>query len=704
MDGSPAAPDRVSQPYPGREILPSSAEGAEGAEGALVPAGRWFRPVDPETVTAGELGVLLAASGVAALAVSGLAMAHLSRFTLVTAGLGALGLLAVLAGLARLTGPRPRIVWDLPGLLLLGAAGLLALWMFLPGFHYAAGDRDPGGYMMTGAMISRHGAVTITDPLLTAHLPVQYTSPGALFAGVWVSDPAAGAVTPQFYHLWPALLAVSFSVHGFAGMANTDPLIGVLAVLVAVALARRLGGVVAAGTAGLLLSLHMMEVWQAKYPTAEILTQLLFLAALLGLAISAQTRWRWPALVAGIMVSVGWLARADGLLLVLLAIGGLATLHVLRRLDARGWWFAGGLAAVLPYAAYQAYGPAGLYTRLNKVPGLPTVLAAVGVCVVGAVVLRPLLGRLARRVGEITGSDRWQRWLGGGVVAVCVGLFGLGLVRPAFGIDLIMYGKRQIRSFDEQSLYRLSWFFTWPGLLLVLAGVAFVALRRWRPDSWLLVGTTLAFLPLYAWHARNSPYLMWWGRRYVSTVVPGMVLLMALALAGLWALRGRFRLPARATAGALTAFLTVVYLHQSLPVRQHDEWGGSYFVSRDIAALAGDARGVFLWEPASYCCAAPQSLLASPLWLVQDQLSVLLPGKQDAVPRYVSAYVAHFTDQPVFLVYEKGEPPAIPGIRATPVREFAGMLPRWDESSIYRPAHQITLPYHFTVYRVTRSG
>jgi hypothetical protein len=725
--GTPASPQ-------GR--VAAAERPADAAPVAGRPAGRRNggprRPWDTGTVSVGELAVFAVALVVALVAVAGLALAHLGRYSLTTAGAGALAGLVALAVLARLAGRLPRVVLDLPGLLVLVAAGGLALFMFLPGFHYAAGDRDPGGYLMTAAAIARTGSVTFVDPVLRAHLPVQFASPGARFPGIWVSDPADGLVTPQFYHLWPALLATADRLHGFAGMACATPLVAVVAVLLAVAVARRLGGLVAAGVTGLLLGTHMLEVWQAKYPSAEMLTQLLFMAAVLGLAVALQTGWRWPAFCAGMLVGIGWLARADGLLLVLLVVGAGATLYVLRRFDARGWWCAAGLAVTFPYGAYQAYGPARPYTLDNGIPRLPLVLAAVAGCVVGALVLRrllwgPLLGGLTGRLTGGLGSARGQRRLGVLLLAVYVLAFGLELARPALGQDLTRYGSGLIRSYDERSIYWLSWFFTWPGLLLVLAGIGVLALSRWTPAPWVVALPTLAFLPLFAWHAKNSPFLMWWGRRYVSTVLPGMVLLIALAVAALWGMRGRPRPAGRGPVGkgvvggalldrgagrgllgkgvalALTAFLLVIYGHQSLPLRAHDEWGGSYLVTQDMATLPAGRPGVFLWQPARYCCAAPQTLFAAPLWLIQNQQSVLLPTRPALVPGYVGSYLRHFTAAPLYLVYEQGAPPAIPGARVTPVREYAGRLPRWAESSVERPAHALTIPYHFTVYQVTRT-
>jgi hypothetical protein len=661
---------------------------------------------DRRTVTIGELAVLVAAVVVAMLAISSLAFAHLHHYTLGHAMLGTVAGLVLLAALARFTSPLPRVVLDRAGLAVLAVTGLLALFMFLPGFHYAAGDRDPGGYIMSGSAIARTGSVSFTDPVLASDLPVTLQSPGARFRGIWISDARTGRITPQFYHLWSALLATAGKLHGFNGQSNVDPLVGVVAVLLLVCIARRLGGLVGAGAAGLLMSTQMMQVWQAKYPTAEVFAQMLLLGAALGLILAFQTRWRWPAFVAGVLVGADWLARPDGVLVVLLAVGAGSTLYVLRRFDARGWWFAAGFAPVTGYAAYQAYGPAAVYSRDNQLPGLPVIAGLIMACVAGALLLRPLLGRLATRVNGLAESVEWQRRVGLGIVGLYAALFGLALVRPAFGPSYGVYLGRPIRTYDEFSLYWLSWFFSWPGLLLVLVGIGYVALRRWTPASWVIVIPTLLLLPLYAWHSRNSPFLMWWSRRYVSYVLPGMVLLIALGLAGIWAVRHRLLPRFAGTGGAavLTVFLLVVYLHQSLPLRQHDEWGGTYGVATDVAKLGNGAQGVFLWQREQYCCTAAPTLFAGPVWLEQGQISVLLPGNPAALPRYVTAYVRHFPDKPVFLVYERGTPPPMQGLRVSAIREFAGVLPRWAESSITRPATAERIPYGFTVYRVTRWG
>jgi hypothetical protein len=686
--------------------LPVEADGAQPTGTASRRHG-WWSPPPQGAVTVAELALLGAATVVGVLATVALAAGHLGIF-----GPGVVfGVTAVLVvGLALLARLRsaafPRVALDPAGLLPSAAGGVLALVMFLPGFHYAAGDKDPGVYVMHAMAIARGHSIWIHDPLLAAgDLPVQLAAPGARFPGIWISDAATGTIFPQFYHLWPALLATSYDVGGYGALVATAPLLGVLGVMLTVAVARRIAGPVAAWAAALLMSTNMMQVWQAKYPTTEILSQVLFAGALLGVLLAVQTRWRWPALVAGLLATIGYLGRPDAILLVLFAVGVLALLWVLRRWDARAGWFAVGLAVPLPYAFWQAYGPAGPYTAANDVPSLRIMVGLIVACAVGALVLRPLLRGPVGRLEGLLDRPRVTLWFGAAVTVVAAGLFALGRLRGRlFGADYFYYGPRYTRSYDEMNLERLSWFFTWPGLLLVLAGIGVVALRRrWSLSAWLVLVPTVGLLALYVWHLRNSPYYMWVGRRFVPSVLPGMFVLIGLAVAALWMwkIRGRWRIGVP-VAVALVAFIGAVQLGQSLPLRSHDEWGGSYGVNQSLAALSGDQKGVYLWAPATACCAQSAQLFGPTIWLMEDEDSALLPTAPAAVGPYVTRYAQTFPDRPLFLVYEsRAVVPQLPGLKRAPVARFAGTMPHWVESSTSRPDKAVQVPYDFTVYRVT---
>lgn len=661
------------------------------------------RAPQPARLYAAEAAVGGATLALALLSWSGLALAHARSYGLAAAAgltMAALALVALLAWRGR---GRPRLAVDPQGLAMVGGVALVSAVLFFPGFPYGVGDKDPGGYVSQGILMARTGDWAMDDPVLDkARVQrVQLASPGARLAGDWIEHAKVPRRTiPQFYHLWSAALASAFAAGGYTGLANLNPLCGVLAVCLAACAVRRAFGLLAGSLAGVLLAANMLEVWQAKYQTSEVFTQLLLLGAALGVVLALRTGWRLPAGVAGLLLGLSFLARADSLVLLLIAVAAGCVLIATGRFDARAGWFAAGLAVTLPHGFLQAYHFARLYTISVKLPGAATVVVAVAVPLAVAVALRRFAPPLGERVARLAAARRPQLLAGFAVVGTAVLLLAVGFLRPRlFGVDYFHYNGRVLRSYDEQALRRLSWFFTLPGFALMVAGLALVALRRWVAAAWALVLPGLLLFPLYAYQAQNSSRLMWWNRRFVPVVVPMVIILIAVALAAALAWKGRWRWPLRIGGAAATVALLAVFLGQSLPLRPHHEFAGSFEITQRISHLAGARQGVYLWQIPDWPT-SPTSLFASPTWLQEGEISALLP--RAANPAYVLQFVRGFPGQPVFLV-SMGTQPLKGyedlGLRA--VDRVSATLPFWAESDISRPSKAGVVPVDFTVWRVT---
>src|SRR4051794_2998514 len=232
------------------------------------------RPTTTATLTTADLVAGVPVVVVAVVAVASLAWAHAHHHSLPAVLLTSAVVLAILAWALLRLGGTPRVVNDRAGLLAVLACGVLAGVMFLPGFSYGVADKDPGTYVAHAVEIARTGSYSFTDPAL-AHgdLPVVEETPGARFPAMWVRNEKTGLMVPQFYHLWASLLATMYDLAGFGGIPAPTPLLGIVAVMALAGLLRRVGGVVAAAFGGVLLATNMLEVWQAKYPTAEVVAQ-----------------------------------------------------------------------------------------------------------------------------------------------------------------------------------------------------------------------------------------------------------------------------------------------------------------------------------------------------------------------------------------------------------------------------------------------
>jgi hypothetical protein len=647
---------------------------------------------------------------------SSLLTAHLGRLSVgsVTAVALALGAawLSCVAVVSR-GGRRPALAgpWtEVAGLAVLGA--LLAA-LYLPGFPYGVSDKDPGVYLMHGFSIARTGDIRIHDealvrqPGLTLFDPPTDRWPGNRFPGIWIHDAARAEIIPQFYHLYPATLGFLGRLSGQTAMISLNALLAVVSAIGVYLLGRRLAGPLAGLVAAIILAVNMMQVWQAKYPTTEISTQLWFVLAMLGLVIAIQTGWWPPAALAGVAVGVAWLDRLDSLLTVLVAVGVLTVVFALGRWRSLHTAFAAGLAVTVPHALYQAFGPARRYTEVAGQVTPERLALAVGglalAAVVGWLLLRGPLGRRAVHRAERLVADPRRRLackalLPAGVTVLAV----VAWFRPQlFGADLMLYSGRVIRSYDEDNLRRLSWFVTVPGLLAALAGFAVVAMRRWRAATWVTVGPALVTLGFYVYQAGIAPRLMWWTRRYVSLGILALALLVGIACAAAMAWRGRARLAVRGVGLAVALLVAITGLVQDWPLARHEEFGGSFAASARIAAAAGGRPGVFVWDRR----ARATTLFPTPLWLQRGQTSLLLPLR--AGPAELAELRRAFPAQPVLVVTgPAGLPSELRTAGLARVDAFRVSMPFWEQATTHRPARSQTLKVDIQIWSAgaARSG
>lgn len=652
------------------------------------------------TITAGEAFLLGAVAIVAIVAWASLVLAHLRLHDLWTvAAVSAL----VLAGVALLVLRRKvRVVANRREAVALAALATISAVLFFPGFPYGLADKDPGVYVAHAFQIARTGSYDVTDPVLDLRGEIPYLNTSRGFPGIWIADLERDQIVPQFYHLFPATLATAVDAGGESVAMNTNPFLAVVAALALALAVTRAFGRLAGVLAGLLLATNMLEVWHAKSPLTEIPSQLFFVGALLGLVVALDTGWRPAAGLAGLLVALSFLVRPDGLLLVLLAAAAGAVLVAAGRFGALSRWFAVGLALPLPHALYQAYAVQDAYTLVNGVPSLTRIGAFVVALFAGAalarVIARTSIGRRVARFGAQAATPR-ARILAGIVITLVGGvLVALALVRPAItGPDVIEYHGRPIRSFAEQALHRLAWFFTLPGIVVAWLGLAVVAIGRWRAAAWALVLPGLVFVPLYVWNPRITPMLMWWSRRFVPVVVVVLIVLIAVALARALSYRGRFALVVRADAAVVAAFLVASFLAMSWPLRAHREYDGSFETARELDAVAGSGQGVFLWAPSARGIWAPGRNLGAFLWFRYGHITAPLT---EEASKEVRVFARAFPDRPIFVLVDGDAPPPVKGLDVALVDRIVRVLPMWEITHEDRPDEPARTGYAISVYRV----
>lgn len=192
-----------------------------------------------------------------------------------------------------------------PGRVLIPLAiALLGVGLRLPAADYALAGRDQGTYTLRAEQLLRTGSFTHHDPILARASEDRGTraGPGDVLGvvpkrteawredtyegsyrpGWYLVDREHGRVTPQFFHLHPAQMAVVGMVFGPAHMHALVVFEAFLLILVLFFVARRvLRSTGWAAIAALVVAANPLAIWVHRTPLTETPTSLLLFGALL---------------------------------------------------------------------------------------------------------------------------------------------------------------------------------------------------------------------------------------------------------------------------------------------------------------------------------------------------------------------------------------------------------------------------------------
>lgn len=438
--------------------------------------------------------------------------------------------------------------------LFLGLWLVVAVWLFFRPHEYVVGAADAGVYVNLSASIADRGGIVYRDDFLAAldpaldaavlrPLPDNPVAPYYYLPGFYVDGSPRGEVTPQFYPLHPVLQAVAFSLAGPLGAAfSAEPrpeatraallmpglwaLLGSLAVYLAV---RQYAGWETAALALLGLSLNGLQVWFARYPTTEMLTQFLLWSGLwsAGLWLGGDRPARLWALTAGVALGAVFLVRVD--LLVLLPVLGLLAFWLLaggRPAPDRtsAIWFLAPLGLLVTHSFVHAWTQSRPYFVVHSGLGLRLLqvnwaipLAAV---LAGAVFLW-LLRRYDRQFAE--GYERYRRAALAALILATLIFAAYGwFVRPVVGQAVVrqdVYSLSEIPLTDHENWPRLAWYLSPAGVWLGVAGVCLLIWQVNRRTALMLIVGAL-FTALYLWSLRANPHHVYAMRRYIPVAIP----------------------------------------------------------------------------------------------------------------------------------------------------------------------------------------
>ncbi len=660
----------------------------------------------------------------------GLILAEMGAFNLWLLLALLMGYSFVVGGLAWRCGSRllPRIqrpsAWD--GLLLLVI--ILGGALFFRPHEYLFGAADVGVYVNIGANIAHTGSLIIDDDALTQldptvyadlfrEQPAQFITRRIRFAGFYIDDTTAGLIIPQFFALHPVWLAVFYALFGVQGALLATPLWGLLGCAAVYFAGARVFGQRTGWLAALLLTSSGVQIWFARYSTAEPLTQFLIFSGLYALVRMLDGRQsshrashranHWWALLAGLAWGQVFLARIDTLPL-LLPVGVYALFWLRKRpRPISGAVFLVSLGIMLGHATFHAVAFSWPYTHNTFQGTIGRLAIALTLGTSGGA----LLAIVGRKLCPVTWRHRIHQ------ASLRTTLFSRRGIRTVLSMGLILlalyayllrpqlghvreayswYSAGQVFRYDHENMVRLGWYLSPLGVWLGVAGAALLVWRGNLKRSGIFLAIGLLFSLQYLYSTFSNPHHVYTMRRYVPVVIPAFVIWGAYAVTRLAAFKNWGRWLALGLTGVWIG--AMLYLGRGL-VRQTDHRGAveqfraldSALEPRSVLFLNGYAtgsQGDIMGTPLQY-------LFGHDVFVLRDPTLLSHPPMVPTMAQWLDEGRAIY-----FLTNGRDAMTLPPGWSAEPRLDFHFTLATLENSYHHFPRQIITQRYALSVYQL----
>jgi dolichyl-phosphate-mannose-protein mannosyltransferase len=538
----------------------------------------------------------------ASLAVAGplltlLALAGWFSIPAIAATLGVCAVVAFLLG----GGARTRVraaMWDLGALAVV--VGSFAL--YARPAEYIINSRDPGVYVLFAEKLARTGALLHRDALVGAVALFHTFLEGKKYPGFYILG--QDLIVPQFFPGPFAFLGLGNLAGGLWGSLFVVPLMGALAVGVAFALGKELFGKWAGLAGATLLAASYSQVWWARHPASEVMTQFFVLAGLWLTVRFVRGAGPLTGVLAGLLLGGVMLVRVDAFL-ASAAVPLLFGYDLLTKGSARRWMYPGIPLVVFAGAALLYLNTVGgrylyvIYTEhgLDKALQLAPYLAGVALFLSVAFIF--VRHRWGGRIGHYLEVRRAWISLGAALCVAAIALWAYFVLPVPW--ESLPDGSRDFEAYRTQILVRMVWFVTPVVSALGLAGFVLAAYRLDASRA-LLLGAFLAFGVLYAVIPNVAPDLPWATRRFVPAVFPILNLLAGYAAVEIGKRLGRVWSRERgiAVAGILTVFALGWTIYTALPIIGFRELEGAIGAFNEIERKVPEAEVVYMEMPDGY--------------------------------------------------------------------------------------------------------
>jgi hypothetical protein len=480
--------------------------------------------------------------------------------------------------------------------------------------QYLVATRDPGIYMIVGAIIAHTGGSPLN---IDGARHLATLVPGLTDALGPFAPGKLGDIRLQGSNGVPAMIAIGYWLFGVQGAIQVNLVIGAVGLISVYALARRFMGPYWALAPMLVLSVAMPYIYFARTSYTEMMATLLILACSAWVVSAFNTRRLSDFVIAGALAGASGLTRIDGalelagalagLLLVVVGVGRTPADTGLRR-NVLGFAVAGTVLLAIGIGDLEYNNARYVHNLGSESRQLWAATAAILVVLVIA-----CLSPLGVRRFELR---TWSRRIAIIITAGIAALFVFWLSRPWWMIDHhFKPGPFQLaiaalqaqdglpndpsRGYSEYSVWWFAWYFGWAFLALAIVGLCFwvfwAITRRNAAHVVLLAMAALAAL-LYLNQIKITPDQIFAFRRVLPVITPTLVFSAVFAVRWLWKSRRPWLRRASIVAMVAVAIGTFIPWGQIMFIVEGG--GQAAEIEQICTAIGTDKTVVFVTEDA----------------------------------------------------------------------------------------------------------
>lgn len=386
--------------------------------------------------------------------------------------------------------------------------------LFLHPIEDITGRRDAGVYINTGVNIAETQSIIIQDNDISK-LPKQFQSM-LEFPAFFLVDENQGIIIPGHFHLFQTWLAIMYSIVGLKTSLYIQAIFSTISVIVIFLIGKMLFNTIVGTIASTLLSVNLISIFFAQYPSPEILFQLLIFTGILFFFLYRKTSNAYFGIFSALCFGELFITRIDCFLfLIALAMFYLFSTDYKKRLELDKLFLITFLI-MLSYSILYYKFIANVYIsdqiiHILTIPLLNQLVYNIPYFIIALILI--IFFICIFNIKDDIGKKYISK------LKYLIAFF-IGLIVIFFYIT----APEDTIGFRGTNLISLGWFFTDLLVVLGIIGLFIMFIKNSNSSINMFLYTAMVYSFYYINYISNAPVYPWAMRRYITVVIPALIL------------------------------------------------------------------------------------------------------------------------------------------------------------------------------------